>query len=104
MLMDQTSTNLPFSCFESPLSGARSAPQNFLFHLMFFPAASFLFGEGFSMVAVIAWIAAIESGVVPTHLPLARLTIGSRRIGSRQTVIISSCSLAAKRRPAGRLR
>jgi hypothetical protein len=64
MLMDQARTHLFFGCFECPLSGPRSGPRNFLFHLMFFPAAFFLLGEEFSVVAVIAWIAAIEGGVV----------------------------------------
>jgi hypothetical protein len=54
MLMDQTRTLLSFSCFAFPLGGARCGPHSFPVHLMFFPAASFLSGEGFSVVAVIA--------------------------------------------------
>lgn len=42
------------------LSGAGVGSAKFHFHLMFFPAACFLSGEGFSVVAVVAWIAAIE--------------------------------------------
>jgi hypothetical protein len=41
-----------------------SGPRNFLFHLMFLPAASFLPGEGFSMVALVARITSIERGVI----------------------------------------
>jgi hypothetical protein len=40
------------------------SPGNFLFHLMFFPAASFLPSEGFSVVTVVAWFTSIERGVV----------------------------------------
>jgi hypothetical protein len=50
--------------FEFPLSSGGGGPDNFLFHLVFFPAASFLSGEGFSVVAVVACITAIERGVV----------------------------------------
>jgi hypothetical protein len=37
---------------------------NYRFHLVFFPAACFLSGRGFGVVAAVAWIAAIERGVV----------------------------------------
>src|ERR1700687_5068399 len=56
--------HLSLSCFESPLSGIRSGPRNFLFHLVFFPAASFLAGEEFSVVSVVACITAFERGIV----------------------------------------
>jgi len=43
-----------------PLSGIGGGSANFGFHLVFFPAAYFLPGERFSVVAVVAWITAIE--------------------------------------------
>jgi len=46
------------------LSGAGGGSDNFPFHFVFFPTASFLSGEGFSVVAVITWITAIERGVI----------------------------------------
>jgi hypothetical protein len=46
------------------LSGVGGGSGTFQFHLVFFPTASFLSGEGFSVVAVVAWIAAIERGIV----------------------------------------
>lgn len=55
--------------FFFPLCGVPSKPRgygtgNFLFHLMFFPAASFLPGEGFSVVTLVAWITSIERGII----------------------------------------
>jgi len=46
------------------LSGAGGGSGNFPFHFVFFPTASFLSGEGFSVVAVVTGITAIERGVV----------------------------------------
>lgn len=46
-------------CF---LSGVGVGLPNF--HLVFLPAACFLSGEGFSVVAVVAWVAAIECRVI----------------------------------------
>ena len=44
------------------LSGAGVGSPNF--HLVFLPAACVLSGEGFSVVAVVAWVAAIERRVI----------------------------------------
>src|SRR5258708_40235285 len=44
------------------LSGVGVGSLNF--HLVFLPAACFLSGEGFSVVAVVAWVAAIERRVI----------------------------------------
>jgi hypothetical protein len=46
------------------LSGEGVSPGNFLFHLVFFPAAYIFSGEGFSMVAVVPGITAIRRRVV----------------------------------------
>jgi hypothetical protein len=46
------------------LSGVGVGSANFRFHLVFLPAACFLPGERFSVVAVVAWIAAIERRIV----------------------------------------
>ena len=46
-----TRTRLSSNCSEGPLSGVGVVPGNFLFHLMFFPAAYFLTGEEFGVVA-----------------------------------------------------
>ena len=46
------------------LSGVGGGSDNFPFHFVFFPTASFLSGEGFSVIAMVAWIAAIERGVI----------------------------------------
>ena len=46
------------------LSGVGGDSHLFPFHFVFFPTACFLSGEGFSVEAVVAWIAAIERGVV----------------------------------------
>jgi hypothetical protein len=55
-----------------PLSGGSS---NFPFHLVFFPAASFISDEGFGVVVVVGWISAIEKGVV-NLLPYPSLACG----------------------------
>ena len=49
------------------LRGVGGGSTNFAFHFVFFPTASFLPGERFSVVAVIPWITAIEGGVVNFH-------------------------------------
>ena len=36
---------------------------NFRFLSVFFPAACFLSGEGFSVIAAVAWIPAVEPGL-----------------------------------------
>ena len=59
-----------------PLSGVGGSPGNFPFHLVFFPAARFLSGEGFSVVPVVAWITATERGVV-NLLPYPSLPWGN---------------------------
>jgi hypothetical protein len=46
-----------------PLSGVGGS-DHFPFHLVFLPTASLLCGEGFSVVVVVAWIMAIECGLV----------------------------------------
>ena len=46
------------------LSGVGVGSDNFPFHFVFFPTASFLSGEGFGMVVMVTWIAALERGVV----------------------------------------
>ena len=46
------------------LSGEGVSPGNFLFHLVFFPAAYIFSGEGFSMVAVVPGITSIRQRVV----------------------------------------
>lgn len=63
MLTDQTRTSI-LQLFESSLSGVRSGPRNFLFHLVFFPATSFLPGKEFSVVSVVACITVFERGIV----------------------------------------
>jgi len=63
-IQTKTSTSLSPDSSECPLSSAGSGSSNFPFHLVFFPAASLPYGGGFRVVAVVAWIAAIESGVV----------------------------------------
>jgi hypothetical protein len=50
--------------FRVPYKRRGCGPGNFLFHLMFFPAASFLSSEEFSVVAAVAWITASEFRVV----------------------------------------
>jgi hypothetical protein len=46
------------------LSGEGVSPGNFLFHLVFFPAAYIFSGEGFSMEAAVPGITAIRRRVV----------------------------------------
>jgi len=41
-----------------PLSAVHEGSTNFHFHLVLFPTASFLPGEGLRMVAMVAWMAA----------------------------------------------
>src|SRR5215468_2106121 len=47
-----------------PLSGVHEGSSNFHFHLVLFPTASLLPGEGLRMVAMVAWIAATEPWLV----------------------------------------
>jgi hypothetical protein len=49
---------------ECPLGGVGGRPDNFPFHFVFFPTASFLSLEGFSVIAVVTWIMAVERRVV----------------------------------------
>jgi hypothetical protein len=49
---------------ESSLNGAGGGSDNFPVHFVFFPTASFLSFEGFSVIAVVACITAIERRVV----------------------------------------
>jgi len=60
----KTRTSLSRDSSECPLSGEGRGSGNFLFHLVFFPAAFFLSGEEFRVVTVVAWLTAIERGVV----------------------------------------
>ena len=53
-----------FQLFRVSSKRRRRGPGNFLFHLMFFPAASLLSCEEFSVVAAVAWIRAIKRRVV----------------------------------------
>ena len=46
------------------LSGVGGGSDNFPFYFVFFPAASFLSVQGFSMKAVVTWITAVECRVV----------------------------------------
>jgi hypothetical protein len=46
------------------LSGVGGGSDNFPFHFVLFPTASFLSFEGFSVEAVVTWITAIERGVI----------------------------------------
>ena len=57
----------------SPLRGISSGSANFRVHLVLFPAAYFLSGEGFGVVAVVAWITAIDaSSTLPQSARAAR--------------------------------
>jgi|SRR5580704_11341803 hypothetical protein len=61
------------------LSGVGMGSANFHFHLVFLPAACFLSGEEFSVVAVVAWVAAIECRVI-NLLPYPSLPGHNRRV------------------------
>src|ERR1700687_396399 len=53
----KTSTSVSPDSSECPLSSAGCGSGNFPFHLVFFPAASLLYGERLRVVAAVAWIA-----------------------------------------------
>src|SRR5439155_23931915 len=59
----------------SSLSGVGSGSDNFPFHFVFFPAASFLSFGGCSVVVVVTWVTAIDRGVV-NLLPYPSLRCG----------------------------
>jgi len=60
----KTSTSVSPYSSECSLSSAGCGSGNFSFHLVFFPAAPLVHGERLRVVAAVAWIAAIERGVV----------------------------------------
>jgi hypothetical protein len=61
------------------LSGVGVGTANFHFHLVFLPAACFLSGEEFSVVAVVVWVVAIERRVI-NLLPYPSLPGHNRRV------------------------
>jgi hypothetical protein len=96
------------NCSECPLSGAGVIPGNFVFHLMFFPAAGFLAGEEFGVVAAVAGITAIARNVM-NLFPNPSLSWHNERfaVGALVRAVddhVSSSYLDAKRRPRGRPR
>jgi ABC-type uncharacterized transport system permease subunit len=64
MLSIKQTRSFILQLLEIPLSAICRGSGDFLFHLMFFPATFFLSGEGFSVVAVVVCITAIDRGVV----------------------------------------
>src|SRR5882762_7726206 len=62
MMIDYDKSMIPMPAYL--LSGVGVGSPNFHFHLVSLPAACFLSGEWFSVVAVVAWVAAIERRVI----------------------------------------